>query len=184
MKNQIPKILLLVLFFYISTISVLAQTKSSDEDQERSVRFERLRSDVNESISSAHASGFSTAYSVGSGDDFFILNQIGNSSSQLSLSKNFEGQSNKNEGSFNVDESVKNLNLMLSGSVKSGKIVISVILPNGKPMKELIIDESADIQYNQSIKIAKEETKYFGKWTYSIESVKATGRYRLSINTN
>lgn len=118
-----------------------------------------------------------------SGNEFFYFNQGSNTSSQLSLSKSFEGESTNNSGSFEVDKDVNFISLNLNGSVKTGKINITVLLPGGEVLKEVTIDESADIQYNQSIRISEEEKKYYGSWTYIIESEKATGRYRFMIQS-
>jgi len=105
------------------------------------------------------------------------------SSSQLSLRKSFDGESKKNNGSFDVDNSVRNISLMFGGSVKEGKITIKILLPDGKTFKDLTIDESADMQFSQNIKIAKDTEKYYGDWKYVVESTKAVGHYNLNINT-
>ena len=71
----------------------------------------------------------------------------------------------------------------VGGSVKEGEINIVITLPNGEELKDLTIDTSADIQFSQSVKISEEEDKYYGQWEYSVESNKASGHYRLSIQT-
>ena len=65
----------------------------------------------------------------------------------------------------------------------NGEIKIKISLSNGDVFKELTIDESADIQFNQNITIKDDEEKYFGKWKYIVESVSAKGSYRLMIST-
>jgi hypothetical protein len=152
-------------------------TRIGDEARDRARSSER---------SSARSSGrererYSTSYSFG--DGIYVMSNSGNSSSQLSLSKSFEGESKKNEGSFDVDETVRNITLTLSGEVETGEIKIKLILSNGDIIKELTIDESADIRFNQSIKINEKEKKYYGKWRYTVEAVNAEGEYRLSIGT-
>ncbi len=122
-----------------------------------------------------------TAYSVG--DNYFMVSSSGSSSSQLSLSKKFDGDSNENEGSFDVDDNVRHISLSFSGSVEEGAIEIVIILPDGDELKDITIDTSADITFTQTIKIAEDEDKYYGEWTYSVEADEAIGYYRLSINT-
>jgi hypothetical protein len=179
MKKQTSILIIVIILGGIFSISAAGQTRvTGEQDQsdyrvrEDAVSADRVRAEATNS------------YAISSGDGYVFFNQSGNTSSQLSLSKTFEADSKKNEGTFNVDESIKNINVMVNGSVKTGKIIITLMLPDGKALKEITIDESADIQFNQNIRIAKDETKYFGKWTYIVEPVKATGKYRLSLNTN
>lgn len=183
-----------------TTGSLLAQTKVVTGESERTAertaeraaeraaelaaeRLEREREYAEQAEKSKAI--FSTPHIVTTAPESYVFwSNQGRSSSQLSMSKEFTGESARNEGSFDVDKDVRNITVMLSGGVKSGKIKIIITLPNGTVMKELAIDESADIQYNQNIRISEEEPKYFGKWKYSIESIKAEGKYRLSINSN
>jgi len=120
------------------------------------------------------------SYSTG---DVFIMSSSGSSSSQLSLSKTFDGQSSENEGTFDVDESVRHISLSFSGRVKEGEIEIIITLPDGDELKDITIDTSADIRFTQSIKIAEDEDRYYGQWEYSVESDEAVGNYQLSIQT-
>ena len=121
------------------------------------------------------------SYSTGEG--VYIMSNSGSSSSQLSLSKKFDGQSSDNDGNFDVDESVRHISLSLSGSVTKGAIYITITLPDGDELKDISIDTSADIQFTQTIKISEEENRYFGQWEYAVESDDAVGHYRLSIQT-
>jgi hypothetical protein len=121
--------------------------------------------------------------SYSTGDGVFIMSSSGSSSSQLSLSKKFDGQSSDNDGNFDVDESVRHISLSLSGSVTEGAIYITITLPDGDELKDISIDTSADIQFTQSIKISADEDRYYGQWEYAVESDEAVGHYRLSIQT-
>jgi hypothetical protein len=173
-----PTILLL------GSSALLAQSKEEAE-REKVRQFREQAKAEAEFRSREEARVSSGTYVVPSsgGNEFFFFNQGGSTSSQLSLSKSFEGESTNNSGSFEVDNNVNHINLNLNGSVKSGKIKITVLLPDGDILKDVTIDESADIQYNQSIRISDEQKKYYGNWTYIIESVKATGRYRFMIQS-
>jgi hypothetical protein len=107
------------------------------------------------------------------------------SQSQLTLKKNFDGTTNVSKGSFEVDENVRQLRCMINGSVDSGEITIGIEYPDGKMFKELVINASADINYNQSISIKEgEEKKYVGSWHYVIKANKAEGHYMLQISSN
>ena len=158
-----------------------SSARSSGRSSERSRSSYRTPSGSSYSIKSDYPSNMATTYSTG---DVFMMSSSGSSSSQLSLSKSFDGKSSDNEGTFNVDKSVRHISLQLSGSVKEGAIEIIITLPDGDELKEITIDTSADIQFTQSIKISEEEDKYYGQWEYSVESDEAVGYYRLSIRTN
>lgn len=104
--------------------------------------------------------------------------------SQLMLSKSYKGTDADNSGVFQVEETVKNIRINMDGSVKAGKIKISIFLPGGELFKEMTIDEAADVRYSQSFNITEDQGKYIGNWKYRIKSEKAEGSYRLSIGTN
>jgi hypothetical protein len=105
-------------------------------------------------------------------------------SSQLMLSKTYEGTDAENTGEFHIEESVRQIKISIDGVVKEGSIKIKLLLPGGETFKDLTIDESADIRYSQSLGISEEEKKYYGKWKYIIKASKAKGNYRMSISTN
>ena len=159
--------------------------RASAEEAERS--SERARTSYREAV--RVSAGAKQAYpapptmSYSTGDGVYIMSSSGSSSSQLSLSKSFDGQSSENDGTFDVDETVRHISLQLSGSVKEGEIEITITLPDGDELKDLTIDTSADIQFSQSIKISAAEDRYYGQWEYTVESDEAVGHYRLSIQT-
>jgi hypothetical protein len=45
------------------------------------------------------------------------------------------------------------------------------------------MDDSADIQWSESLNIEDGEIKYYGTWKYRITTKVAEGSYQLSINT-
>ncbi|MFC2115434.1 hypothetical protein ACFLTU_03115 [Bacteroidota bacterium] len=103
--------------------------------------------------------------------------------SRLTLSKRYDGESASKTGSFSVDKGVKKIRLSIHGSVKSGKITLELYIPGEKELKKLTIDDSADIQWSQSINVKEGETKYYGEWTYVINVQNAKGLYSLSLST-
>ena len=86
-------------------------------------------------------------------------------------------------GTFNVEQGVKKIRLSIQGSVKSGNINLEVYLPGKKELKKLSMDDSADIQWSQSIDIKEGDNKYYGAWTYVINAQNAKGYYSLSLST-
>jgi len=189
MKKQVTG----ALFFFLSLILAIPPvfSQSTDEDHERENRKPREKSRVEVREPDAGSKYLFQSsdlkggtYVVSSGDGFSFVGDRSSQSSQLSLSKRFDGETTENEGTYEVEEGVRHISLSLSGSVKEGKIIISVKLPDGELFKKMTIDNSADIQFSQMISTNKDETKYSGKWTYEIEAVKAVGSYRLTIQTN
>jgi hypothetical protein len=203
MKKIITMAVLLALMTGVSSVygqeKEKEETEASKEQENKLKELERQRYVVKEELrdqvrEAARAESVGRAtYSISSGnpapsfitagDGFVFTTPGGSSSSQLSMSKTFKGESKKNEGSFEVDENVHSITLVLKGSVDKGEIKIKITLSNGDVFKELTIDESADIQFNQNIKIKDEDDKYFGKWKYTVQSVAAEGDYRLMIST-
>ena len=157
-------------------------TRAQAIEHAESARSSRASSSSRSSSSSRASSSAGVSYSSNYGD-VSISAISASSSSQLSLRKSFNGESKKNEGSFDVDNSVRNIYLTIGGTVKEGKIVVKILLPDGTTSKDLTIDDTADMQFNQNIKIAEDSKKYYGSWKYMVESTKAVGHYSLSIHT-
>ena len=107
------------------------------------------------------------------------------SQSQLTLRKSFRGTTSTSKGEFDVEPEIRQFRCMISGSVKSGEILIGVEYPDGKTFKELVINSSADVNFSQSISIKEgEEKKYTGSWSYVIKADEAEGNYMLQIMTH
>jgi hypothetical protein len=104
-------------------------------------------------------------------------------SSKLSLSKRYEGTSTTKKGTFKVDEGVRKIRISISGRVESGKITVELYLPNEKEVGTFTIDDTADIDWSQSITVEEDETKYYGEWSFNIKAQEAHGRYSLSLST-
>lgn len=188
MKKRILFIILLIGSLGIITIHAQDEETLSKEQKEK---MEQQKFEMQEALEQAKevqvrwrdaGRSLPSAYSIG--DGFYFEYGNGGSSSQLSLSKYFDGESKKSTGTFNVEDDVRQISINLSGAVKSGKIVIKVQLGNEDVIKDLTIDDSADIQFNQTINIAKDEKKYYGDWKYTVDAQEATGKYRISIQTH
>ena len=150
---------------------------------EKEVQFEKLREEREAQYEKLRADKYGNYVIAPPDGGVYFTGPNAGQSSQLSLSKSFDGESTKNEGTFEVDEKVAYINFSINGSVKEGRIRIIITLPNGEKLKEMTIDNTADIQFNQMIRPRSEENKYSGKWNYEIEAVKAVGNYRLSLQT-
>ena len=115
---------------------------------------------------------------------YFIGSHDQETQSQLTLRKSFRETTSTSKGEFDVEPGIRNFRCMISGSVRSGEIVIGIKYPNGKTFKELTINPSADINFSQSISIKEgQDKKYVGSWNYVIKAAKAQGDYMVQIMT-
>ncbi len=195
MKKLFTVSILLIVTAVLSVPSALSQSGSRESERERKREREIIEGRKAEVLSKREAEARTEyyfqskapsggTYVVSGGDGFVFDISDGSQSSQLSLSKRFDGESVENEGTFEVDDQVSQISINLGGAVKEGKITLKIKLPNKEDLKEMTIDNTADVQFNQMIRITGEDSKYTGKWTYEIKAVKAVGNYRLTIHTH
>jgi len=104
-------------------------------------------------------------------------------STRLNLSKNFEGETVSNSGTFKVEEGSRILEIIIKGSVKEGTIKLTINKPDKSLFKEQLIDRTADVEWDQVFGVG-EGKEYSGDWTYKIEAVNAMGYYMLSITAH
>ncbi len=104
-------------------------------------------------------------------------------SSKLNLSKRYEGTSTTKKGTFKVDDGVRKIRISISGRVESGKITVDLFLPDGEEVGTFKVDDTADVEWSQSINIEEDETKYYGEWSFNIKAQEAHGRYSISLST-
>ena len=104
-------------------------------------------------------------------------------SSKLNLSKTYKGTTTTKKGTFKVDEGVRKIRISISGRVESGKITVDLFLPDGKEVGTFRVDDTADVDWSQSISIEEDESKYYGEWSFNIKAEEAHGRYSLSLST-
>jgi hypothetical protein len=126
----------------------------------------------------------SVVYPIGTGT-YEPMIVLPGSSAQLTLRNNFQGNTDSTTGTFDVEQGTRQFRCMINGKVRSGTISIRVFYPGGKTFKDLTINSSAEINFQQSLTIKEgEEGKYLGSWKYEIKADKAEGNYMLQISTN
>jgi hypothetical protein len=106
--------------------------------------------------------------------------------SELTLTKNFKGESVESTKKFSVNGNHNVLQFRLLGNVKSGSITITLIKPDGSKLKTIEIDATSDVvSYEQSwnLKSKTLPAELSGDWQIKIQTDKAEGSYRLSIYT-
>jgi hypothetical protein len=107
---------------------------------------------------------------------------FGGESSELSLRKNFTGQTLESKKSFDINDKSTRISLSLSGVVESGLIEIILESPDGKNYITLQIDNTSDVSWRQNINI-DERNKYLkGKWQITVKTNKADGNYNFRMS--
>lgn len=111
----------------------------------------------------------------GSGDSERTSFEFAKSIKESSFSRQF---------SFEVEENMKNVAMNISGDCKKGEIKVKIIMPGGKTYSEVVIDESGNLNWRKSFTISDEENKdKIGEWIFKVEAVKATGFFRISLQS-
>lgn len=101
------------------------------------------------------------------------------------FSKNVKESSFSREYSFDVEKSSKSVVMSIMGDCKAGEIKIKITMPNGKTYSEILIDESGNLNWRKSFTITETENQdKAGEWKYQISSNKATGFFKISLQTN
>ena len=105
-------------------------------------------------------------------------------STSLTLKKSFKSESITKKSVFEVEEEQDKIRFSVSGSCRSGKILITIVYPSGDLFKYIEIDPSADIRWSQSIKLTDKKDKYIGKWIIEIKAEEAEGGYTFMISAD
>lgn len=101
------------------------------------------------------------------------------------FSKNMKESTFSNEYGFDVEKTAKSVVMSVNGDCKSGDIKIRITMPNGKTYSEILIDESGNLNWRKSFNITETENQdKTGEWKYQISSKKATGYFKISLQTN
>ncbi len=85
---------------------------------------------------------------------------------------------------FDVEPTVNTVVMSVNGDCKAGDIRIKIVMPNGKPYSDIVIDEFGNLNWRKSFSISETENKdKAGAWKFEISSNKATGFFRISLQT-
>lgn len=89
------------------------------------------------------------------------------------------------EYTFDVDKTSNSVVMSVNGDCKAGEIRIKIIMPNGKNYSDIVIDEFGNLNWRKSFTISETENQdKAGEWKFKIESTKATGYFKISLQTN
>jgi hypothetical protein len=98
------------------------------------------------------------------------------------FSKSVKENSFSEEYSFNVEKTVKTVIMSVMGDCKKGEISIKILMPGGKTYSDILIDESGNLNWRKSFNISKSENQdKAGDWKFKIDSDKATGFFKISL---
>jgi len=100
------------------------------------------------------------------------------------FSKSFKENTYSKTYPFDVDKTVKNVVMSVMGDCRAGEIRIKIIMPNGKNYSEIVIDEFGNLNWRKSFTITETENQdKTGEWKFQISSAKATGFFKISLQT-
>jgi flagellar biosynthesis GTPase FlhF len=80
-------------------------------------------------------------------------------------------------------EDMDNVSLSVSGDCAEGSIVVTIVMPDGKQLSEVILDENGSLNWRKSFEAGEGNGWKNGKWTFRIKAKEATGNLRISMNS-
>jgi len=101
----------------------------------------------------------------------------------------FTGKDNSTEAVFNVDEKIKFLDFSFFAEIAKGKLLVSILDPNGRDEGNFELSYLKPIVKNDEKKIIgsinrRIDNPIFGKWKIKIISIKAEGYGNAKIFNN
>lgn len=134
------------------------------------------------SFSSAGTEPFAFSYS---GGDYFG-HAFGGDEERTTwdFSKSVKESTFARDYSFDVEKTVNQVVLSVNGDCKAGEIRIKIVMPNGKDYSDIVIDEFGNLNWRKSFSISETENQdKAGEWKFKITSTKATGFFKISLQT-
>jgi hypothetical protein len=98
------------------------------------------------------------------------------------FSKSIKDNTFSEDYTFDVQKTAKSVVMSVMGDCKSGDIRIKIVMPNGKNYSDILIDESGNLNWRKSFTITETENQdKAGSWKFIINSSKATGYFKISL---
>lgn len=118
--------------------------------------------------------------------DYYVISGSGHASkpgSSWNYSRQVMEATFTNEFTMSAsDES--NVNLSVSGDCAEGSITVAIIMPDGKQLSEVVLDENGSLNWRKSFEAGENNGWKNGKWMFKIRAKDATGNLRISMNSN
>jgi hypothetical protein len=125
-------------------------------------------------------------YGLPNPGDFYVYTTSGHASkpgSSWNYSRQVMEATFTNEFTMSAtDES--SVNLSVSGDCAEGSITVDVIMPDGKQLSEVVIDENGSLNWRKNFEAGENNGWKNGKWVFKIRAKNATGNLRISLNSN
>jgi len=119
------------------------------------------------------------------GYDFFRQYDANSQRTSWDFTKSVRETSFSRDYIFDVDESVKNVTMAVFGDCNAGDIRIRILMTGGKTYADIVIDEFGNLNWRKSFNISDTENKdKVGEWKFEIKASKATGYFRISLQTS
>jgi hypothetical protein len=92
------------------------------------------------------------------------------------------------EATFNNEFSMSagdedNFNLSVSGDCAEGSISVAIIMPDGKQLSEVMLDENGSLNWRKSFETGENNNWKNGKWVFRIKAKDATGNLHISMTS-
>lgn len=125
------------------------------------------------------------AFSPGSWDFYHQFSNGNSERATWDFSKSIRESSFSRDYTFDVEPTAKSVVMSVSGDCREGEIRIRIIMPDGKPFSEIVIDEYGNLNWRKSLTITESENQdKTGPWKFDIKAKKATGYFKIFFQTN
>ena len=100
------------------------------------------------------------------------------------FSKYMKESSISRDYTIDIESTVNNVVMAVIGDCKEGEIRIKILMPNNKVYSDVLIDESGNLNWRKSFTISETENKdKAGAWKFQIDASKASGYFKISLQT-
>jgi hypothetical protein len=123
---------------------------------------------------------------ISPGVEPFVWHGFGDNDNRTTwdFSKSMKEGSFTRDYTFDVEPNSNTVVMSVNGDCKSGEIRIKILMPNGKTYSDILIDEFGNLNWRKSFTISEEENKdKAGAWKFQINASKATGYFKISLQT-
>ena len=119
------------------------------------------------------------------GDSYFLYSAGESERTTWDFSRSVKENTFSKEYTFDVDKTAKSVVMSVMGDCKAGEIRIKIVMPNGKNYSDIVIDEFGNLNWRKSFSISETENQdKTGTWKFQVASNKATGYFKISLQSN
>ena len=105
-------------------------------------------------------------------------------STSWEFSRKVKEKTLKSDYTFDVEKTSNSVVMSVMGDCKSGEIRVKIVMPNGKTYSDIVIDEFGNLNWRKSFTVSETENQdKAGAWKFIITSNKATGYFKISLQT-